>query len=143
MNAKTAIAIEFDGIIHQNLTPFRHATIIPDLPVPGAFEAIAGYINAGLKVYVWSARCTTGKSRAAIRQWFIRHGAEPLLKWVHMTHVKPTAAIYLCPRGLQFSGTFPAADFVKAFRPWKFKPEPLKLQTELEKKLAGAPAPTP
>jgi hypothetical protein len=115
---KPGIAIDFDGVIHSYTSRWISATEIPDPPVPDVFEVIAGYINAGFQVYVFSCRNSTRPAIRAMRAWFIRHGGEALLRHIKFPERKPRALLYIDDRGFRFEGVFPTPEEILAFRPW-------------------------
>jgi hypothetical protein len=115
---KPGICIDFDGVIHSYTSPWLTATEIPDPPVPGAFEAIARYINAGFLVHIHSCRCSTRPAIRAIRAWFLRNGGEVLLRHLKFAERKPKALLYIDDRGFRFEGAFPTPEEILAFKPW-------------------------
>lgn len=113
------ICIDFDGVIHSFVTPWDNAKVIPDPPVPGAFEAIEDYINAGFRVAVYSSRSYRPDAVQAMMNWFIDHGLRPeALDHLEFPHYKPAAEIYIDDRGYHFTGKFPSVEFIRAFKPW-------------------------
>jgi hypothetical protein len=127
-----AIALDFDGVIHQYTTKWTDAKTISDPPVPGAFAAIQHYRDHGFKVIIYSARLTpddntegawqaTMETKEAMREWFLGYGVpmDVINEFVFWTSPgKPHALIYIDDRGYRFEGTFPTAAQVYA-RPWK------------------------
>lgn len=112
------ICVDFDGVVHAYSSPWNGATKIPDPPVPGALDALAGYINAGFCVYIFSTRCHSRPAIRAMRDWFIKHGGEPLLRFIRFSDRKVAAVLYVDDRGFHFTGTFPTPEQVRAFKPW-------------------------
>ena len=128
MNRRT-VAIDFDGVIHAHRVPWTYANEINDGPVPGAFEFIERVLEE-FNVVIFSARADSYTAREAICEWLQAHW--PAVKvvarrgecvlvggsWIHITHEKPHAFMYIDDRGWRFEGTFPTMDELRAFESW-------------------------
>jgi hypothetical protein len=113
------ICIDFDGVIHQNTTPYLNPHTIEDPPVDGAFKAIEEYLQAGYRVAVHSARSYTLEGQNAMMRWFVRHGMRPeVLDHLEFPTHKPGAQLYIDDRGYHFRGIFPSVGYLEDFRPW-------------------------
>ncbi len=135
---KPTLAIDFDGVIHSYVSGWQGADVIPDPPVPGAIEALLGYLE-NFTVCIHSSRFnawqeTEGRwphPRAAIRHWFENNGiSNALVNYdadkfgldedrINLCATKPPALVTLDDRGWMFTGTFPSADEIKAFQTWQ------------------------
>jgi hypothetical protein len=127
-----AVAIDFDGVIHQYTTKWTNAWTISDPPLEGAFAAIRHYMDNGFQIIIFSARLTPGKNtegawqnmlraKEAMFEWFLHHGVprEVASQFVFWTSAgKPHALIFIDDRGFRFEGRFPSVQEIKA-RPWK------------------------
>lgn len=115
------ICLDFDGVIHMFTTPFTSARTIPDAPVPGAFDAIRMYLDAGFSVVVCSRRAHWLAGPQAMRDWFRLRCASDILSNQNfvITDTKPHAEIYVDDRGWRFEGNnFPSLEDIRDFRPW-------------------------
>jgi hypothetical protein len=127
------ICLDFDGVIHQFTTPWTESCVIPDPPVPGAFEAIVAYMDAGIRVAVLSARSATNAGRDAMAGWFQSRGGGHLLKRetvidgtrvrsLYFPECKPAAVLYVDDRAWQFTGNnFPTVAQLEQYVPWNKK----------------------
>lgn len=129
---KWTVACDFDGVINSYTTKWERADLIPDPPMPGAFEWLTDIVK-NFKVVIYSARFTPhdnteggwDKAQVAlesVRAWFRTHGLpeevlEQLEFW--MDPGKPTALIYIDDRGYRFKGRFPSRSDIHLLRPWK------------------------
>jgi hypothetical protein len=119
-NYKKSVAIDFDGVINSYKSGFVAMTVLPDPPVPGALEAIRNYINAGLKVYIYSTRNRSEDGKEAILRYLEKHGLEKkFFDEIEMTKSKPIAVLYIDDRGYQFTGNnWPSTTDIQNFKPW-------------------------
>lgn len=67
------IQIDFDGVIHSYKSGWNGITEIPDEPVDGIKEAIAGIRKAGYEVIVVSTRCNEPAGMAAIKKYLKKY----------------------------------------------------------------------
>ncbi len=70
---KPVLCLDFDGVIHGYDSGWKGPRCIPDEPVPGALEAIVGYVQAGFDVQIFSSRSRYWFARWAMKQWLKRH----------------------------------------------------------------------
>lgn len=145
------ICLDFDGVIHSYKSGWKGAHVIPDDPVPGAIEAILGYLNAGgLEVAIHSSRSKSLRGRRAMKRWLAKAMTEyfwdknrPTKEWtildveaeywgdawaivtkrIKWPWFKPAAFITIDDRALTFSGNWSdyTPDRVRAFQPWMKK----------------------
>lgn len=113
--AKT-ICLDFDGVIHSYTSRWIGADVIPDPPVPGAFNFIREALNHGYKVAVFSSRSHQEGGIEAMIDWFCDHGGGDID--VDFPEAKPPAILYIDDRGFHFQGEFPPFEYVENFKPW-------------------------
>lgn len=130
--AKQTVCLDFDGVIHSYTSGWQGAEVIPDPVVPGALSAIREYIEADLRVAIFSSRSRHEGGMAAMKR-YIRDalaahydddrsfGAYLYLQLDFPTE-KPPAMLYIDDRGFMFEGEFPPASFIKSFKPWNKEP---------------------
>ena len=124
-NMRPILCLDFDGVIHGYTSGWKGARVIPDLPVPGAFEFILDALNSGYDVVVHSSRARYWGGISAMRRWMRRHaphlwdvGGVASLCHVRFTRWKPPALVTIDDRALTFTGTWPDLAEVRSFRPW-------------------------
>ncbi len=147
MTYKPIVCIDFDGVIHSYTSGWKGAHVIPDPPVPGAIDALLGYLDAGFQVAIFSTRSKGLRGRWAMQSWLrqaIRDhwettqytpnrspslvececwsdavGIERRFKWPWF---KPSAIITIDDRALTFNGDWTDPDYLpsalRAFKPW-------------------------
>lgn len=148
---KPILCLDFDGVIHSYSSGWKGAAEIPDPPVPGAMEAILGYLAEGFEVAIFSSRSKSFWGRIEMRAWLRRHlrehfwkidlehpeapwtgldtdelhdsSARGVVKKIKWPWFKPPALITIDDRAICFDGTFPSAESIRAFKPWNRKPE--------------------
>jgi hypothetical protein len=123
------IAVDFDGVIHQYVTPWVAAHIIPDPPIPGAIEWLSRMIQK-FDIVIATTRGNTIRGRIAVYRWLYKHGGVGL--WYEapgyrglediLVKGKPVALVYLGDRAMRFAGDFPTPEDIHAARPWKYVP---------------------
>ncbi len=128
------ICLDFDGVIHSFITPWSSSDIIPDPPVPGAFNFIRFALMDGFTVYICSCRFhrqvgdkKEDRGLESVFEWFCKYGGKDLIDKIgevkESTQLffvvkKPIADLYIDDRGFQFVGEFPSLDYIKNFKPW-------------------------
>lgn len=135
MGAKTkadkyTLACDFDGVIHQHITPWKAAHIIEDPPIPDSIGWL-WKMNQKFKVVIFTTRGRTWRGRRAVKQ-FLRKYSHPSqwysgwgdsmsvgLEEIEVTDRKPAALAYLDDRSMRFEGVFPTADQIHRAHPWK------------------------
>lgn len=115
----STIALDFDGVLSL-YTGWKGHSAPLDPPVEGAIQAIRDYQNAGLVVVIYTSRADSAQSIDRINQWLRLHGLEhKRVDQIEVTSKKPLASVYLDDRAIQFTGTFPSPETVKAFKTWQ------------------------
>lgn len=120
------ICLDFDGTVHSYASGWKGARNIPDPPTEGAIEAIDHYLRAGFEVVVHSSRARYFGGIRAMRAWLKEHAGAlwypdpaggPGLEAVRFTRWKPPALVTLDDRAVTFTGIWPKAGELSAFRP--------------------------
>jgi hypothetical protein len=113
------LAVDFDGVLHQYLSPWQGPEVIPDPPVDGAIAWLM-HLAEAFRVVILTTRGETPGGQAAVRAWLDAHGYEgPALA---VTNVKPPAIAYVDDRAWRFEGRFPSPDELRAAMPWRTPP---------------------
>lgn len=124
---KPILCVDFDGVIHSYTSGFRGHDIIPDDPVPGAFDALKKYIRH-FHVAIFSSRSASYFGREAMKAWFHKHGWECKENPYGVKPVglefpinKPPAFLTIDDRAFLFEGVFPSAKTLLEFKTWQKK----------------------
>lgn len=115
---KPILLLDFDGVIHQYLSPWTKAYEVSDDPVPGVGTFIID-ASKHFDVCVYSARTTQGGGIQAMKNWMIKNGLP--FDLVRFPTEKPPAFLTLDDRCVCFDGIFPNPDELLNFRPWNRK----------------------
>lgn len=124
--AKPILCLDFDGVIHSYSSGWKGARRIPDPPVPGALAFMGQALVEGWDVVVHSSRARYFGGISAMRSYLKEHAGNMYydspagngLERVRFTRWKPSAVVTIDDRALTFTGTFPAIETIKAFKPW-------------------------
>jgi len=123
---KPIVAIDVDGVLHRYVK-WKAADVLDGLPVHGAMEALKGYIEAGLEVWIVSSRLSCAEGDAATRSWVllwlcdafgIVEGGK-LYDSLVFSVGKPPAVLLIDDRAYCFCGKFPTPEEIKAFKPFR------------------------
>ena len=127
MHTKPILCLDFDGVCHSYTSGWQGATCIPDAPVSGLFEFLEAAAES-FTIAIYSARSHQEGGREAMQTWFedqlctrwIETGNRELCRNVQLTFPKekPPARVTLDDRALTFTGTWPAVEVLKTFKPW-------------------------
>jgi hypothetical protein len=133
------LCLDFDGVIHSYESGWKGAAAIPDPPVPGAIEAVIGYLDAGFTVAVFSSRSKNLLGRWAMKRWLgnaiaqywidgntppalaeaeCERDAYLLVNRIKWPWFKPAALVTIDDRALTFTGEWPTPSDVWRFKPW-------------------------
>ena len=116
---KGTIAIDFDGVINSYKSGFVAIDDIPDPPVPGVFEGIYEYLDAGFEVCIFSTRNGKTAGQWAILKWLDKNGMPgDRIEQLKIVSGKPIAKLYIDDRGFQFTGKLPSVEYIENFKPW-------------------------
>ena len=120
------VTVDFDGVIHQYVSPWVAADVIPDPPVPGAMAFLRD-IAEEYRVRIFSTRNSQEGGIAAMKEYIFQHLAEEFgteeakrisarLKFPDSE--KPKSHFFIDDRAFRFEGKWPTMDEIAAFRPW-------------------------
>ncbi|MGB0970376.1 MAG: hypothetical protein ACPGVG_05365 [Mycobacterium sp.] len=112
------ICVDFDGVVHGYQSGWQGACEIPDPPVPGAFDALREYMQAGMQVNLYSSRSKEPGAIEAMKTWFRLNGAPDLADCLEFPTQKPAANMTIDDRAFCFQGDFPTARWIRDFLPW-------------------------
>jgi hypothetical protein len=113
------IAIDFDGVIHQYISPWTLSHEIHDPPVEGAFEFLQGCVDEGFKIAIYTARVNDPGVVPHIIQWFKKYALpDRVFDAMTITALKPGAVIYIDDRGWRFEGLFPSFEKIRSLKQW-------------------------
>jgi hypothetical protein len=137
MTRKPVLCLDFDGVLHSYSSRWQGAAIIPDPPVPGAYDFIIAALSK-FDVCVLSSRSHEPGGRQAMAYWMVAHfggvltsdvddgqvvwswkpGGYGLIDAVTFPLHKPPALVTIDDRALTFTGLWPSVDELLDFRPW-------------------------
>lgn len=131
MGIKPILCLDFDGVLHAYTSGWQGADVIPDPPVPGAFDFLRA-ADQHFTVAVYSSRSHQPGGLAAmqawLRQWAERDAAPDAdlhyLDRIQWPLEKPGAFVTLDDRALTFNGEWPAIEKLRSFRPWHKRASP-------------------
>lgn len=119
--AKPRLCLDFDGVIHRYNSGWLGPAVIPDDPVPGAFQFILDAQRL-FTVAIFSGRSQYPEGRAAMQLWFRKHaqagGYAPTDFELEWPDNKPGAHMYVDDRGFRFNGHWPTPEELAAMQPW-------------------------
>ncbi len=113
---KPILLLDFDGVIHSYASGWKGADIIPDDPVPGAFEFIEAAMEK-FDVQVYSARSCQLGGVWAMRRWFDRHNFQ-FTDYLKFPIEKPPAFLTIDDRCIRFVGEWPSIPDLVGFKAW-------------------------
>ncbi len=96
---RKTICLDFDGVIHQQLPPWRGREHVSGGLIPGAIDAIE-QLKRKYTVVVYSGRCCTESGIAAIQAWLKQHDIRVDAVCSH----KPYADVFVDDKGVTYSG---------------------------------------
>ena len=126
------ISVDFDCITIKDVALRMPDDEILDQPVPGAIRFLKENLPVpdahGISMFsrnqpiaqIYSQRARTRKGRNAMKKWFIQHGIESEYfsdRILKLKHKIPRAYMTIDRRSLEYCGTFPTLDQVKAYIP--------------------------
>lgn len=120
MSKPKTILVDFDGTLHSYMAPWQGVHIIPDPPIPGAFQWLAELVKH-FDVAIYSSRSQDQEGIQAMQAWFARHGLpHSVLRRLRFPQRKPPAHLTIDDRAYCFQGpgTYPTMDQLKSFKPW-------------------------
>lgn len=130
---KPILCLDFDGVIHSYTSGWKRIDIIPDPPVPGAFDWIRRAAEH-FRVVIYSSRSKMPIGIHAMRAWFEEHDdpnqAWPITNILEFASEKPAAFLTIDDRAITFTGVWPDIDLLKSFQPWNKQPAPQPREIE-------------
>lgn len=115
------LAVDFDGVLHQYVTPWIDEATIPDPPVAGAIEWLRE-VAAEFDIVVLTTRARDEGGIGAVEAWLRANGYDGP---VTVTAEKVPAVMYIDDRAWRFSGRFPSLKTIFYAKPWRTgEPEP-------------------
>ena len=120
---KPILCLDFDGVCHSYTSGWKGADVIPDPPVDGLFDFLLE-AEQYFEIYIFSTRSLQDGGVEAMAQWFDEWRQEldkPPLRSLHFPLEKPPALVMLDDRAITFTGTFPAIETLRNFKPWNKK----------------------
>lgn len=99
----------------------RASKISPDPPVPGALEWLRSLLaDPKLEPNIYSSRSQERTGVLAMQVWFMHHGlsAEEVAR-LKFPLKKPAAFLTIDDRAICFTGEFPSAETIHAFKTWQ------------------------
>jgi hypothetical protein len=126
---KPILCLDFDGVLHAYTSGWRGAAVIPDPPVPGAFD----FLRAALRLFtvaVYSSRSQQPGGIPAMQAWLAGWARRELPAEADLSFLdeiiwpteKPAAFLTLDDRAVTFTGQWPSPESLRAFRPWHQQP---------------------
>jgi hypothetical protein len=110
---KPILSLDFDGVLHWYRNGWQGATVIDDIPVPGAQEFVSNALEH-FRVVIYSSRSHQTGGIDAMREWLQEHGFPE----VEFCTEKPSALVSIDDRAITFSGDWPDPVDLLAFQPW-------------------------
>lgn len=116
---KPILCLDFDGVIHSYMSGWKGAEVIPDPPVPGAFDFITRAVEK-FEVVISSSRLRYGfDALTAMQAWLLERGLpEPIFHQLKFEVEKPAAHVTIDDRALAFEGEWPSLQYLLDFKPW-------------------------
>lgn len=132
---KPILLLDFDGVLHSYISGWQGPDVIPDPPVEGAIKFLWEAIEV-FDVQIFSSRSNYPGGIEAMRTWVAAWDnayqteraqlGQPtprtcLILCVEFPTEKPPALVALDDRAITFTGTWPALEELRSFRPWNKK----------------------
>jgi hypothetical protein len=113
------VALDFDGVIHEYVSPWTDTLEIHDKPVAGAFEFIRTCFSEGLGIAIHTSRANDVRAAKSIQSWLLMHGLESsYVERMTITASKPSALVYIDDRGYRFEGHWPTLEVIRSLKQW-------------------------
>lgn len=115
LNKKNIICLDFDGVIHRNLTKWQTPLIVNDASIEGVQDAIVK-LRKDYLVYIHSGRCSYPGGVVAIQHWLDKHN----IIIDKVCENKPLAYVYIDDRAICFKGNWvKTIDDIAQFKQWQ------------------------
>jgi hypothetical protein len=107
--SKLILCLDFDDVVHSYTSKWVSPTVIPDDPVPGAFDFIQKAMHY-FEVHIFSSRSHEPSGADAMKAWFYKHlPVGSGIEWIGQLHfplVKPPFFVGIDDRVLTFKGQY-------------------------------------
>lgn len=114
---KKTVVFDFDGVVHNYMSGWKGANVIPDPPVNGIENALKDIHDAGYEVVIVSTRCSTQDGVDAINLWLYKNSLSQYVDKV--CKEKPPAIVYIDDRAICFDGDSSSLlEKIENFKPW-------------------------
>ena len=124
---KPILCLDFDGVIHSYTSGWQGDTVISDPVVPGFFEW-AEQAAKFFTLVIYSSRSKNPDAITAMQIYLYEqrklwraaggmHASEEPLSF-EFADQKPAAFLTIDDRAIQFDGTWPDVEAMRAFKPW-------------------------
>jgi len=115
------LCVDFDGVIHSYTSGWKGECNIPDPPVEGAFDWLAGLILSGkFAICIYSSRSKFPGAIDAMKKWFNDHNLiQSYIDLLQFPTEKPSAFLTIDDRAICFNGVFPTEEFIVNFKTWQ------------------------
>lgn len=135
MNKRISIAVDFDGVLYSFKSGWQGPRKISDCPTWHAMLWLKQMIaDPRIDVSIYSARSWYLLGNHRIRKWLIKCGIDKEdVKKLKFWMRKPDTDLIIDDRCWCFTGTFPSAEELLAFKPWHGNPV-----WEIEKEIDNA-----
>lgn len=114
---KPILVLDFDGVIHSYTSGWQGADVVSDPPVPGTADALESYLE-NFEVHVLSSRTSQEGGVRAMKEWMTGEFGPKLVEQIKFPEHKPPAFLTIDDRVERFTGTWPEASELLAFKPW-------------------------
>ena len=122
---KPILCLDFDGVVHSYASGWKGADVVPDPPVEGAIAFMLGALHH-FEVVIFSSRSNQPGGISAMKAWLREHAGQcwhetpagPGIEDVSFVTEKPPALVTIDDRAITFTGTWPAIETLKGFKPW-------------------------
>lgn len=121
---KPILCLDFDGVCHLYTSGWKGAAVIPDPPVAGLWEFLAGALDE-FEVDIFSSRSNQAGGIDAMEHWFNERcpqWAKWVLKELKFPTEKPPAFVGIDDRVLTFNGNWPDIKVLREFKTWTARP---------------------
>lgn len=121
--SKETVCVDFDGVIHEYISPWTTPLIISDNIIPGAAKFLYDCCEE-FNIVIHSTRCKDSSAILRMIDWLRVQlskeltDKEVLQVMTNLTfnYEKVKAIIYIDDRGYRFEGRFPTVDEIKELK---------------------------
>ena len=120
-STKPILCLDFDGVIHTYISGWKGVDIVPDPPVPGAFEWIEKAMQH-FEIHIYSSRSSDTLGRVAIAEYIKEHVPLHIANQLIIGWQKPRAFLTIDDRCVRFDGNWSSPELnpevLLRFKPW-------------------------